>query len=101
MRHFVDTMEFTARPDVRVNRIDLRAIIDVGLALRALKRTNEEVPVSDMISELADAYDGWMPLFIETILDYAERDRRVARRFRSWRERKAAVAPTQGVPHAE
>jgi predicted RecB family nuclease len=101
VRHFVENMEFTARPGVRVNRVDVRAIIEAGLALRALKRTNQGVPLSDIISELADAYDGWAAVFIETILDYAERDRRLARRFRRWRRQKAAQAATEESKHAD
>ncbi len=101
MRHFVENMEFSARPGARLNRVDVRAIIEAGLALRALKRTNQGVPLSDMMSDLGDAYAGWTAVFIETILDYAERDRRLARRFRRWRRHKEVKAAAEQSKHAD
>jgi predicted RecB family nuclease len=69
--------------------IDVKAIIKAGLAMRALERTNEYVSSSDFTIRLAEVYSDWTAEFIDTILDYAERDLRVARRFRTWRRRVA------------
>jgi len=73
--------------------IDVKAIIHAVLAVRALERTNRDVSSSDFVMQVADAYRGWTGEFIDTIADYVERDRRVARRFRSWRRaRRHSVA---------
>jgi hypothetical protein len=37
------------------------------------------------VATLSLAYDGWTSPFIRALLAYAERDRRFARCFRSWR----------------
>jgi hypothetical protein len=65
--------------------IDVKAIIEAVLKVRALERTNADVSSTDFVLMLADAYRGWTGEFIDTIVDYAERDLRVARRLRSWR----------------
>lgn len=93
MRHAIKAMEFTTRADVRVPVLDIEAIILAGLAVRALARTNPDVSASDVISVLGHAYSGWTAEFIDAVLDYAEREQRFARRFRSWRRRKASASP--------
>lgn len=70
--------------------IDVRAIIDAGLAVRALERADSErVSSSDFVVSIGQGYDDWSAEFIDTILDFIERDRRVARRFRTWRKARS------------
>lgn len=77
--------------------IDVKAIIDAVVAVRALERTNPDVSSSDFVMQVADAYRGWTGEFIDTIADYVERDRRVARRFRSWRRARVRRAAMSAV----
>jgi len=77
MRHFADQNASA--------QFDLNAIIDAALAVRALGRTNDQFSASDFVELVADHYRGWTTEFLAAILDHAERERRVARRFRSWR----------------
>lgn len=82
-------MRYTRAQIDRDTVIDVKAIIAACLAIRTLERTNGEVSSSDFVICLAEVYSDWTAEFIDTILDYAERELRLARRFRSWR---AAVA---------
>lgn len=78
MRHFADHNQNA--------QFDLKAIIDAALAVRALGRTNEQFSASDFVELIAEHYRGWTTEFIGALLDYAERERRFARRFRTWRK---------------
>jgi hypothetical protein len=55
--------------------IDVEAIIAAVLKVRALERTNPAVSATDFVISLAEAYRDWTGEFIDTIADYAERDR--------------------------
>ena len=89
MRHFADH-----NPSAQ---FDLKAILDAALAVRALGRTNDRVSASDFVELVADQYRGWTTEILAALLDYAERERRFARRFRSWRkaqqQRRASERP--------
>jgi hypothetical protein len=89
MRHFTDQ-----NPSAQ---FDLKAIIDAALAVRTLGRTNDKFSASDFVELIADHYRGWTTEFVAALLDYAERERRLARRFRSWRkaqrQRRASERP--------
>lgn len=77
--------------------IDVKAIIEAVLKVRALERTNPDVSSSDFVMLIADAYRGWTGEFIDAIADYVERDIRAARRFRSWRRARSRRAATSSV----
>lgn len=72
------------------NEIDVQAIVEAVLKVRALERSNPEVSASDFTAALGDAYRDWTAEFIDTIADFAERNARVARRIRSWRRARAS-----------
>ncbi|HJQ37364.1 MAG TPA: hypothetical protein VKB93_09515 [Thermoanaerobaculia bacterium] len=76
----------------RRDSFDVNAVLSTVLAVRALDREEETSRERDFVTTLALAYDGWTSPFIWALLAYAERDRRFARRFRSWRRSKAAQA---------
>jgi hypothetical protein len=75
-----------------IGTIDVGGILSTVVAMRALDREGGETRTPRFLADLAAAFDGWASYFIWSMLDYAERDRRFARRFRSWRRAKAARA---------
>jgi hypothetical protein len=81
----------------RRESFDVNAVLSTVLAVRALDREEETSRERDFVAILSLAYDGWTSPFIRELLAYAERDRRFARRFRSWRRAKAARAASPGV----
>lgn len=86
---------------VPASRIDIPAIIDVGLALRALAKTSPRVRlhVSSFITEvLGEDYGPSLAIFIAEVVAYVERSQRFADRFRSWRHSKRRDARPLGTP---
>jgi hypothetical protein len=81
----------------RRESFDVNAVLSTVLAVRALDREEQTSHERDFVAILSLAYDGWPSPFIRELLAYAERDRRFARRFRSWRRAKAARAATPGI----
>lgn len=82
----------------RRDSFDVNAILSTVLAVRALDREEETSREREFVATLSLAYDGWTSPFIQALLAYAERDRRFARRFRSWRRAKAVRAASADVP---
>ena len=76
----------------RHDSFDVNTVLSTVLAVRALDREEETSHEREFVATLSLAYDGWTSPFIAALLAYAERDRRFARRFRSWRRAKAARA---------
>ena len=81
----------------RRDSFDVNAVLSTVLAVRALDREEQTSHEREFVATLALAYDGWTSPFIRALLAYAERDRRFARRFRSWRRAKAARAASPAV----
>lgn len=81
----------------RRDSFDVNAVLSTVLAVRALDREDETSREREFVAILSLAYDGWTSPFIRALLAYAERDRRFARRFRSWRRAKAARAASPAV----
>src|SRR5881227_3893651 len=73
---------------------DLRAIIQAGLAVRALARVNPAATSPDSVLRFGESYGGSAGEFVNSILDYAEREHRLAQRLRRWR---AVVARRSGT----
>lgn len=81
-------------PSRRVRRfrddfMDINAPIATTLAVRALDREEHTDTSYGFVQLLGKAYQGQMYALIEAFIELAERDRRVARRFRSWRRAEA------------
>jgi hypothetical protein len=93
-----DPIGTQSRPVRRWRRdsFDANAVLSTVLAVRALDRDEQTSHEREFVATLSLAYDGWTNPFIRSLLAYAERDRRFARRFRSWRRAKAARA---AAPH--
>jgi hypothetical protein len=94
-----DPIGTQSRPARRWRRdsFDANAVLSTVLAVRALDREEQTSRERDFVATLALAYDGWSNPFIRSLLAYAERDRRFARRFRSWRRAKAAHAASPNI----
>jgi hypothetical protein len=73
---------------------DLKAIIQAGLAVRALARANPATASPDSVQRFGESYGGSAGEFIDAILGYADREHRLAQRLRRWR---AAVARRSGA----
>jgi hypothetical protein len=73
---------------------DLSAIIQAGLAVRALARANPAATSPDSLLRFGESYGGSAGEFINTVLGYAEREHRLAQRLRRWR---GAVARRNGA----
>lgn len=70
--------------------VNVEGVVSTVLAVRALDReARSKARESRFVSDICAAYKGWTACFIYALLVYAERDRRVARRFRSWRRSAA------------
>lgn len=69
-----------------------RAMIATVVVVRAKDREDGKARSPRFIAMLAQAYEGWSNGVIAVLLAHAIRDRRVARRFRSWRRAMAARA---------
>jgi hypothetical protein len=80
----------------RRDSFDVNAVLSTVLAVRALDREEGTSHERGFVATLSLAYDGWTSPFIRALLAYAERDRRFARRFRSWRRAKAARVASPG-----
>jgi len=90
-------MRYECIPIDERSEINVRRIIAAGLAVRALERSNPHAcSSSDFTLQLGEELNGWAPTLIDTILDLVEREQRVARRFRSWRRRRAQRAAACG-----
>lgn len=90
-------MRYERIPIDERSEINIRRIIAAGLAVRALERVNPNgCSSTDFTLALGEEYGGWAAVLIDALLDYAERDQRVARRFRSWRRRRAQRAAAWG-----
>ncbi|MBV8519294.1 MAG: hypothetical protein JO197_18010 [Acidobacteria bacterium] len=81
-------------PSRRVRRfrdhfMDINAPIATTLAVRALDREEHTNTSHDFVQLLRRAYQGQIYALIEAFIELVERDRRFARRFRSWRRAKA------------
>lgn len=81
-------------PSRRVRRfrddfMDINAPIATTLAVRAFDREEHTNSSQGFVQLLAKAYEGSIYSLIEAFVELVERDRRVARRFRSWRRAKA------------
>ena len=81
--------------------VEVSGVVSTVLAVRALDREGGKPRERRFVTDLAAAFDGWTSQFIHALIVYAERDRRFARRFRSWRRAKAARAagpPSRSAP---
>jgi hypothetical protein len=84
-------------PDRPLRRVhgetyDPNAILATVVVVRMRDRENGTSHAPRFIATLARAYRGWSSGIIAALLAYAVRDRRVARRFRSWRRAVTARA---------
>lgn len=77
---------------IRGEEINVHGVLSTVLAVRALDREGGKARAPRFVKDVAAAFDGWPGGFIYALIVFAERDRRVARRFRSWRRAKAARA---------
>lgn len=73
---------------------DLRTTIQAGLAVRALARANPAATSPDSVLRFGESYGGSAGEFVNTILDYADREHRLAQSLRRWR---AVVARRNGT----
>lgn len=80
--------------------VDVAAIVNASIAVRALARTNPNIAATSFVGELADAYIRWFTLFLECAAAHVERAQRVADRFRYWRASKQPHPPLLGKPDA-
>jgi len=78
--------------------VDVAAIVNASIAVRALARTNRNVAAANFVGELADVYLRWFMLLLEAAVAHVERAQRVADRFRTWRASKQDVPPLLGEP---
>jgi len=73
----------------RDDTIDINAIVATTLAVRAYDREQRKPRAAAFIRTLDVAYNGAVDGLLRALVELAERDRRFARRFRSWRRAKA------------
>ncbi|MBV9069412.1 MAG: hypothetical protein JO093_18715 [Acidobacteria bacterium] len=69
--------------------IDVNALISTTVAVRASDRETSKSRAASFIRTLDVAYDGGTDDLLRALVELVERDRRFARRFRSWRRAAA------------
>jgi hypothetical protein len=77
--------------------MDINAPIATTLAVRALDREEQTNNSHGFVQLLRKAYQGHILALLEAFVELVERDRRVARRFRSWRRSRS---PKPAIPAA-
>jgi hypothetical protein len=81
----------------RGSMLDVNAVLATLLAVRAFDREQHKNCETEFRKTLHDVYRPSSATFLEALVTLVERERRFARRFRSWRRAKAARAMSPGI----
>lgn len=81
----------------RGSLLDVNGVLATLLAVRAFDREEHQSRETEFRKTLYDVYRTSSSPFLDALLTLAERERRFARRFRSWRRAKAARVASPGV----
>lgn len=81
----------------RGSMLDVNAVLATLLAVRAFDREEHQIREIEFRKTLHDVYRTSSSPFLDALLTLVERERRFARRFRSWRRAKAARVESSPV----